>query len=146
MKMMTERYRPTYWSDKGELQKEYELLFDELVPPEGEAKTVAGEALRALSKIYYDVYNNGACNMFDQVPHPYQDGFTDELVVNIRAENLLSSIRPHDARQEMKSVLEFISERGAEHFFRYEDGALDRAVTSVIRWAMEQQETVSKNA
>ena len=144
--MMTEKYRPTYWSDKGELQKEYELLFDELVPPEGEAETVAGEALRVVSKLYYDVYNNGACNMLYQVPHPDRDGFTDKFIVNERAENLLSSIRPHDARQEIRKVLEHIAEYGAKNFFDSEDGALDRAVTSVIRWAMEQQETVSKNA
>jgi hypothetical protein len=33
------------------------------VPDVGEADTVAGEFLRVFSNVYYDVYNNGGCNL-----------------------------------------------------------------------------------
>lgn len=56
------KYEPTYWNEKGKHQKLYRSLFKKLVPQEGEANTISGEILRIVSKIYYDIYNNGACN------------------------------------------------------------------------------------
>lgn len=49
----------TYWSGKGQLQKEYEALYDQLVPASGAADTIEGEVLRAASKIVYRHYNDG---------------------------------------------------------------------------------------
>ena len=48
-----------YWEGKGPLQKEYEALYDQLVPAQGKADTVEGEVLRAASKIYYRHFNDG---------------------------------------------------------------------------------------
>lgn len=55
-------YNSTYWSGKGKYRKLYDRLWDELVPHEGEASTEAGEIIRIISRIYYDVHNNGGCN------------------------------------------------------------------------------------
>ena len=55
-------FTPAYWNSKGEYQKEYDALWDKLVPSEGEAETIPGEVLRAISRIYYDRYNNGFGN------------------------------------------------------------------------------------
>ena len=49
----------TYWSHNGRFQKEYEELWERLVPGQGPATTKAGEALRALSKLYYRWFNDG---------------------------------------------------------------------------------------
>ena len=49
----------TYWSGNGALQKEYEELYDKLVPAMGAADTIEGEVLRAASKIVYRHYNDG---------------------------------------------------------------------------------------
>ena len=58
------KYEPTYWNHKGKYQKLYDLLYGSLVPmEEGKADTQAGEILRIVSKLYYDVYNNGGCNI-----------------------------------------------------------------------------------
>lgn len=51
-----------YWNDKGELQEEYKELYDKHVPMMGECETLAGEVLRASSRIYHDAYNNGFMN------------------------------------------------------------------------------------
>jgi hypothetical protein len=48
-----------YWSGKGPLQKEYDALYNELVPSMGKADTIEGEVLRAASKIVYRHYNDG---------------------------------------------------------------------------------------
>jgi len=58
-------YEPTYWNKTGELQDMHECLFRALVPISGEAPTPAGEAVRWISKIYYEVYNNGGWNAID---------------------------------------------------------------------------------
>lgn len=52
----------TFWNNTHPKQELYNVLFDELVPSEGKAATLAGEVLRASSEIYYDYYNNASCN------------------------------------------------------------------------------------
>lgn len=49
----------TYWSGDGALQKEYNDLYEKLVPASGPADTIEGEVLRAASKIVYRFYNDG---------------------------------------------------------------------------------------
>jgi hypothetical protein len=52
----------SYWNNTGTYQKEYEILYSELVPSMDNADTLEGELLRAISSIYYDAYNNGFYN------------------------------------------------------------------------------------
>lgn len=59
---MSKEYIPLYWNGIGKHQQEYETLYDELVPHEGEADTERGEILRIVSRWHYDIYNNGGCN------------------------------------------------------------------------------------
>lgn len=59
-------YSPTYWNGDGELQEIHEALFDALVPGCGKAPTEHGEALRCITRIYYEAYNNGGCNARDR--------------------------------------------------------------------------------
>jgi hypothetical protein len=51
----------TYWARNGKYQAEYDRLI-ELMPSMGKADTVAGELIRATSKLGYDFYNNGMGN------------------------------------------------------------------------------------
>ena len=52
----------TYWSDKGKYQEEYDLL-QTLIPEEGHAQDNDVDLVAMGSNIYYDVYNNGGCNL-----------------------------------------------------------------------------------
>lgn len=52
-----------YWNKNGKHQNLHDELHEKLVPQEGKAATVAGEMLRVLDNVYYDVYNNGGCNL-----------------------------------------------------------------------------------
>lgn len=51
----------TYWNNNGKHQKEYNELSEQL-PNSGMAPTMPLEAVRRISNVYYDLYNNGACN------------------------------------------------------------------------------------
>tara|TARA_Y100001972_G_scaffold107293_1_gene136339 strand:+ start:17 stop:499 length:483 start_codon:yes stop_codon:yes gene_type:complete len=53
----------TYWNNNGKYQSINDVLWQILVPRTGQAETEQGEALRIVSKIYYDYYNNGCCNL-----------------------------------------------------------------------------------
>ena len=48
-----------YWMCSGKYQKDYDELWERLVPSRGNAATKAGEVLRAVSRIYYRWYNDG---------------------------------------------------------------------------------------
>lgn len=51
----------TYWQNKGRYEDEAKQL-QALVPNSGEAETMQGEIMRAASRIYYDLFNNGFGN------------------------------------------------------------------------------------
>lgn len=52
-----------YWNKKGKYQELYDRLRHDLVPDMGYADTEAGEMIRCLSNVYYDVFNNGGGNL-----------------------------------------------------------------------------------
>jgi hypothetical protein len=51
----------TYWNSNGKHQAAYQEL-SKMVPSSGPAGTVEGEMLRAVTRLYYDFYNNGMVN------------------------------------------------------------------------------------
>lgn len=53
----------SYWNNNGAYQTEYDELYDKLVPLKGEAKTIDGEKVRAVSRLFYEFCNNGNCNL-----------------------------------------------------------------------------------
>ena len=51
----------TYWNNKGTYQADYDRLV-QLMPMSGKCETVAGELIRAATRLTYDFYNNGMGN------------------------------------------------------------------------------------
>ena len=62
----------SYWNGNGTLQEAADRMHEELVPREGKAETVAGEGLRSICNLYYDLHNNGGGNIFDCWDTPLQ--------------------------------------------------------------------------
>lgn len=58
----TTMFSAGFWNQSHPLAAKQVELFNKLVPPVGEATTPYGEVLRAVTRIYYDVYNNGLGN------------------------------------------------------------------------------------
>ena len=52
----------SYWDNEGQFQKEYNELYNELVPASGKAENLFGEAIRAVSRLGHEYLNNGNCN------------------------------------------------------------------------------------
>ena len=55
----------SYWSNNGAYSKELYELYTKLVPDTGNAQTVHGELVRAVSRLGYEYHNNGNCNACD---------------------------------------------------------------------------------
>ncbi len=53
-----------YWDNNGKYQEQYDAAWKQLIPAQGEAKDGWPELLRAISRIGYDYYNNGFCNLW----------------------------------------------------------------------------------
>ena len=56
-----------YWNGEGQYQDLFDKHWKRLVPESGRADTAEGNALRAIAKINYDIFNNGAGNIVNQV-------------------------------------------------------------------------------
>lgn len=75
------------YQDDGRHYETYSKMFEELVPMSGKADTLKGEILRAASRVYYDLSNNGWCNdtapsaafLLDQIPAISQEAATAML-------------------------------------------------------------------
>ena len=52
----------SYWDNEDQFQKEYDELYNELVPASGRAENLFGEAIRAVSRLGHEYLNNGNCN------------------------------------------------------------------------------------
>ena len=72
----------SYWNENGAYQEEFDKLYKELVPSKGEADTIHGEMIRAVSRLFYDFCNNGNCNVIERnyssCPDCYGSGYEDE--------------------------------------------------------------------
>jgi hypothetical protein len=55
----------SYWGSNGAYQRDYDRLFDKLVPSSGYAPTIHGEMIRCAGRLFYDFCNNGNCNAVD---------------------------------------------------------------------------------
>lgn len=54
--------KKSYWNSNGNYQEDYDRLYDDLVPDVGDCDVIAGELIRAASKLGHDFYNNRMCN------------------------------------------------------------------------------------
>ena len=62
-----------YWNGEGQYQDLFDKHWKKLVPESGRADTAEGNALRAIAKINYDIFNNGAGNIVNQVEEMDED-------------------------------------------------------------------------
>ena len=56
-----------YWESNGAQQKEYDRLYENLVPVRGMANSYYGEVLRGISRLYHEFCNNGNGNALNEV-------------------------------------------------------------------------------
>lgn len=56
----------SYWDGNGIYQEEYDNLYETLVPSHGSSKTLNGELIRSISRLFYEYCNNGNINSRDE--------------------------------------------------------------------------------
>ena len=52
----------SYWGSEGKYQSQSDQIAQD-IPAEGHAQNVAVELYRCAQNVYYEIYNNGGCNM-----------------------------------------------------------------------------------
>ena len=72
-----ETEKDLYWNNKGKYSKEFDQLWEELVPSEGEAESKKGELVRCLGRLHYEFYNNGNCNAVYEFPVSWSEDEDD---------------------------------------------------------------------
>lgn len=124
-----------YWNDEGKHQSLHSLYFHTLVPDFGKADTPEGEALRAINKIYYDVYNNGACNIFEteEVYDDDGDHYADEYSISRFYEDFFDEVayftRDHAGVDRLKQM---IKDLGVDYWHSDLNKTLDGFVDKII--------------
>ena len=63
-----------YWNGEGQYQDLFHKYWKNLVPESGRADTAEGNAMRAIAKINYDIFNNGAGNIVNESMEVDDDG------------------------------------------------------------------------
>lgn len=128
-----------YWQNKGKFQTQLEQLREKLVPNEGKCKTMHGELLRAISSLYYDVYNNGYCN---------QEVLLYKKEVFLQYENeLKANGLSHEQWLSLKYGFNqgFSRDENRKKCSLYEDAAfvesLDKAVDCIVLYCLAQEES-----
>lgn len=103
------------WNRTSPSFETYEKLYERLVPPSGMAATTRGEALRAVSSLYYDVYNNGGFNLGNDY-RKKQLGFLEAFV-----EDGLVPVNATHVREALAQIEETISKIAEIEELPYED-------------------------
>lgn len=69
------------WEERSPLTPDYIRLHDALVPERGQCATMHGEALRCITKLYHDTWNNGGGN-FDTSIMQYSAEFLTQWFID----------------------------------------------------------------
>ena len=128
----------SYWNNEGKHQAQYDKAWKALIPFEGEAEDGWPEALRAISRIGYDYYNNGFCNLWqgwediddygDEVMVYQMDSFYEDMVDYLRYQI------PRPMHNELESFL-----LDAQGYGNWSDQAdiIDRIIDHIMEGIIE---------
>ena len=137
-----------YWDREGKYQEQYDAAWKQLIPFEGEADDGLPEALRAISRIGYDYYNNGFCNLWQSSEAYDSDGcYYDEYSMDSYYEDMVSYLRYEIPRDLHKQLKEFLLD--AQGYCNWSDNAdiidriIDHIMEGIIKEGLLEEELVS---
>jgi hypothetical protein len=94
-----------YWNHKGKYSEVLDKAWDELVPDSGEAETEIGKLVRAFGRINYELFNNGCCNMFEELLNEDYEGSLD-IEVDSMFQDFLNTILEATNNPDLVAALE----------------------------------------
>lgn len=133
--MKDETSTGSYWDHKGKYQKQYDAAWKTLIPSSGEADDGLPEALRAITRVGYDYYNNGFCNLWQG--HEDVDDYGDDYIeytMDSYYEDMVDYLRyqiPLPMHRELEAFL-----LDAQGYGNWSDK--DVVIDSIINHIMEQ--------
>jgi len=98
----------TYWDNEGKYQEQYNAAWKALIPASGEAEDGLPEALRAISRIGYDYYNNGFCNLWQMWEEYDCDGSYNDYTMDSYYKDMVDYLRyqiPLPMHKELEAFL-----------------------------------------
>ena len=127
----------TYWDNEGKYQEQYNKAFAKFVPCHGKAEDGWPEALRAISRIGYDYYNNGFANLWQEWEEYDCDGSYRDYEMDSYYEDLVDYLAyqiPRDLHNELK---DFIYDAKGYSNWSKADGVIDRVINHIIEGIIE---------
>ena len=138
----------TYWNDEGIYQTEYNELYKYLVPNCGDAPTIQGELLRVISRLNYDYFNNGNCNVQEVIFD--SDGiYEEDVVITEYYQRMIDFLKYYsNAKDEVKKLEFFLN--SYNHYSQYRTSLFNdtnqQIYTRLIDKVMQQILTDGKDA
>jgi hypothetical protein len=122
----------SYWAGRGKYETLKKQLDQKLIPRSGPCLTAGGELLRNMTKLYYDLYNNGMCNL-DVLWHRwrYVLEWNDHLSKHITAgvfSKVAEALKSHKSRLQ-RGQDSYVSDTNFPYkeFERFTDGVIQTA-------------------
>ena len=138
----------TYWDHNGKYQKQYERAWEQLVPASGEAPSGWPEALRSISRIGYDYYNNGFCNLWRADEEYDSDGcYYDVYRMDSFYKDMVEYLAYEIPRELHKELQEFLLD--AQGYGNWSDSAdiidriIDHIMEGIIKDGLLEEELVN---
>jgi hypothetical protein len=122
----------SYWDHTGKYQQEYDAAWEALIPASGKAKDGYPEALRAISRIGYDYYNNGFGNLWQS----WDDG---DIEMDSYYEDLVDYLRSEIPRDMHKQLKEFLWDAKGYGNWSNQAGVIDRIINHIIEQMLEEE-------
>lgn len=126
-----------YWDNEGKYQEQYNAAWKALIPFEGEARDGWPEALRAISRIGYDYYNNGFCNLWRMWEEYDCDGSYNDYEMDSYYKDMVDYLRyqiPLPMHKELEAFL-----LDAQGYGNWSDqaGIIDRIIDHIMEGIIE---------
>jgi len=126
----------TYWDREGKYQEQYDAAWKQLIPASGEAKDGLPEALRAISRIGYDYYNNGFCNLW----HSWDDGDGEyDTKMDPYYEDLVEYLEDNLPRDLYKELKAFLLDAKGYGNWSNQAGVIDRIIDYIMEGIIKDE-------
>lgn len=123
-----------YWDNNGKYQEQYEKAWEQLIPAQGEAKDGWPELLRAISRIGYDYYNNGFCNLWQS----WDDGDGEyDTKIDPFYRDLVEYLEDNLPRDLSRELNDFIHDAKGYGNWSNQAGIIDRIIDHIIEGIIE---------
>ena len=131
--MANTTFKGSYWDRDGKYQKQYDMAWEQLIPASGEAKDGLPEALRAISRIGYDYYNNGFCNLWNRWEE-------DEFTMDSYYEDLVDYLAYHVPRDMHRELTTWLPTQQTQCTWgRGGDDVIDRIIDHIMEQIIEAE-------